>query len=91
MWRTRDNDDSMSFIPILCAIGCDLRILWNCTWSFWETIIRQKLQQNMRACGLQAELNQMEGQHKRKLAPDLDYQGIGTLSMEAREKLSKVS
>jgi len=38
----------------------------------------------------QAELNQMEGQHKRKLPAGLDYQGIGTLSMEAREKLAKV-
>jgi tRNA U34 5-carboxymethylaminomethyl modifying enzyme MnmG/GidA len=38
----------------------------------------------------QAELNQMEGQHKRKLPADLDYQAIGTLAKEAREKLAKV-
>ena len=36
------------------------------------------------------ELLQVEAQHKRKLSTDMDYHSIGTLSMEAREKLAKV-
>ena len=36
------------------------------------------------------ELLQVEAQHKRQLSSDMDYHSIGTLSMEAREKLAKV-
>ena len=38
----------------------------------------------------QAELAQMEGQHRRRIPADIDYHLIATLSMEAREKLAKV-
>lgn len=38
----------------------------------------------------QAELSQVESQHRRRLPTDLDYSAISTLSHEAREKLAKV-
>lgn len=38
----------------------------------------------------QTELQQMEAAHRRRIPEDVDYHTIGTLSMEAREKLAKV-
>ena len=38
----------------------------------------------------QRELLQMEAQQSRRLPVDLDYQSIPTMSLESREKLSKV-
>ena len=38
----------------------------------------------------QQQIDQVKRQSQRKLSPDLDYEGIGTLSREAREKLSDI-
>ena len=37
------------------------------------------------------QLLQLEARHSQRLPADLDYHAITTLSMEAREKLAKVS
>ena len=37
------------------------------------------------------QLLQLEARHSQRLPADLDYRAIPTLSMEAREKLTKVS
>ena len=76
---------------VLCSVLEGLGLLQPCNLSPLE---KEAVEVELKYAGFvkrqQRELLQVESQQSHRLPVDLDYQSIPTISLEAREKLSKV-